>query len=67
MKEKKKPTNSQKLDMVREKGQSTCSAYDCTGLIPSAVLTEAQEDSYEELYPFIPSQTDTAEDIDGRK
>lgn len=67
MKEKENLTNSQKLDMVREKGQSTCSAYDCTGLIPSAVFTEAQEDSYEELYPFIPSQTDTSENIDNRK
>ena len=27
---------------------------DCTGLIPSAPLSEAELDSYEELYPFLP-------------
>lgn len=28
---------------------------DCTGLIPSAPLTEAEQESYEELYEFLPN------------
>ena len=30
------------------------SSSDCTGLIPSAPLNDAELDSYEELYPFLP-------------
>jgi hypothetical protein len=32
---------------------STCSAMDCTGLIPSLPQSEAELESYEELYPYI--------------
>lgn len=28
---------------------------DCTGLIPAAPLTEAEQESYEELYEFLPN------------
>lgn len=31
------------------------SSGDCTGLIPSAPLTDAELDSYKELYPFLPA------------
>lgn len=32
---------------------SLCSARECTGLIPSPPQTEAELDSYEEMYPFL--------------
>lgn len=32
---------------------ATCSSYDCTGLIPSAVQGQAEADAYEEIYPYI--------------
>ncbi len=32
---------------------NACSAYDCTGLIPSAVTDENEAESYEEIYPYI--------------
>ncbi len=32
---------------------NSCSAFDCTGLIPSAVQNEAQAEAYESLYPYI--------------
>ena len=32
----------------------TCSAMDCTGLIPSLPQDEAERKAYEELYPYIP-------------
>lgn len=31
----------------------TCSAMDCTGLIPSLPEDEAQREAYEELYPYL--------------
>ena len=34
---------------------NSISAYDCTGLIPSAVIDDAQAEAYEELYPYITS------------
>lgn len=30
-----------------------CSAMDCTGLIPSLPQSEAEQEHYEELYPFL--------------
>ncbi len=32
----------------------TSSAQDCTGLIPKAVADDAELESYEDLYPFLP-------------
>ena len=34
--------------------KSTCSASDCTGLIPALPQDEAQLESYQDLYPFNP-------------
>ena len=31
----------------------SCSSMDCTGLIPSLPQSEAELESYEELYPYI--------------
>lgn len=33
---------------------NSCSATDCTGLIPSSPQSEAEYDAYEELYHFRP-------------
>lgn len=33
---------------------SSCSMYDCTGLIPSAITDESQIESYESMYPYLP-------------
>ena len=33
---------------------NACSARDCTGLIPSAPLTEEEMDAYREIYDFEP-------------
>ena len=30
------------------------SVQDCTGLIPSGIVDEAEIESYEEFYPFLP-------------
>lgn len=34
---------------------NSASATDCTGLIPSAPVSEAELDAYEELYPYLPT------------
>lgn len=31
----------------------SCSATDCTGLIPNLPVSDAEIESYEELYPFL--------------
>lgn len=42
---------------------SLCSAQECTGLIPSPPLTDAELESYEELFPFlVPPQTDKGQE-----
>lgn len=35
-------------------GMKSCSATDCTGLIPALPQDEAELESYEELYHFLP-------------
>lgn len=32
---------------------NSCSATDCTGLIPNLPISDAEIESYEELYPFL--------------
>lgn len=34
---------------------NTSSGMDCTGLIPSAVKSEGEEENYNELYSFLPN------------
>lgn len=48
---------------------NACSSTDCTGLIPSAVQSEAELDSYEAVYHFEPpkmnlTNTDAKENRD---
>ncbi len=39
----------------------TCSAQDCTGLIPAGEVDEAELLRYAKLYPFLPEVSGTAE------
>ncbi|ADL05601.1 hypothetical protein [Lacrimispora saccharolytica] len=39
-----------------------CSTMDCTGLIPSAPQSEAELESYEDLYPFMPHSKNVDKD-----
>ena len=41
-------------DFDEEDYMNVSSAGDCTGLIPSAALTDDEFDSYTELYDFLP-------------
>lgn len=40
---------------------SAASAWDCTGLIPSAPSSSAELESYEAIYPFEPPKPDSNE------
>ena len=40
---------------------SSASAWDCTGLIPSAPSSSAELESYEAIYPFEPPKLDSNE------
>lgn len=40
---------------------SAASAWDCTGLIPSAPTSSAELESYEAIYPFEPPKLDSNE------
>lgn len=40
---------------------NAASSQDCTGLIPAAPVSAAEVESYEELYHFLPPNTDTKE------
>ena len=48
----KKIPDIEKLDRILDKNMNACSAYDCTGLIPSAITDESEVESYEQLYPY---------------
>lgn len=37
---------------------NTCSACDCTGLIPSAITDEDEIEAYEEIYPYLSDADD---------
>ncbi len=40
-----------------EAAANSCSAMDCTGLIPSPPASEAERESYEEVYHYQPKAT----------
>lgn len=50
---KRKKTNQEIIEGYDYLGNS-CSAMDCTGLIPSEPMSEAERDSYEEVYHYRP-------------
>ncbi len=45
------------IDSIEYDYLKTSSSQDCTGLIPSGIKNSAELESYEELYPFLPSVT----------
>lgn len=51
-------TNEQLIDSF-DYLSNAASLQDCTGLIPSAPLTGAELESYEELYHFLPPESST--------
>lgn len=53
MKEKRKKDNPEIIDGYDYLGNS-CSVMDCTGLIPSAPASQAERESYEEVYHYQP-------------
>lgn len=46
-------SNIEEPDMNME--FSTCSSYDCTGLIPSEVVNQEEYENYDEMYQFLPT------------
>lgn len=42
-----------------------CSTMDCTGLIPSLPQDEAEQEAYEDLYPYITMAVKDERDADG--
>lgn len=47
-----------KQDFEQDDYMKSGSSTDCTGLIPSAPLSDAEYNSYNELYSFLPHPTD---------
>ena len=41
---------------------STCSSYDCTGLIPIEIKSDVAVENYEEMYPFLPPTVEPKEE-----
>lgn len=44
------------MENKKNDGFQAASFRDCTGLIPAPPRTEAELESYEELYPFLPPE-----------
>jgi hypothetical protein len=40
------------LDTVMDQ-LGVCSANECTGMIPEAIMDESEQESYEDIYPYI--------------
>lgn len=40
-------------DIDEDMELNSCSMYDCTGLIPTAIQNRAEAEAYESLYPYI--------------
>lgn len=59
MKQEKKPQAAQKPtdEQLLETIFCSSSATDCTGLIPTAPTSHAEEENYNEMYTFLPSPT----------
>jgi hypothetical protein len=55
--DKKKGKSSDKYNIENSDLEfSTCSVYDCTGLIPFIPKNGIDTQSYEKLYPFLPTE-----------
>ena len=42
---------------------STCSSYDCTGLIPFEVVNQEEYENYDEMYQFLPTDLRDEDDF----
>lgn len=47
------------IEKCLEQMSNAYSAYDCTGLIPSKPTNDAEIESYNEVYNYLPSDTDS--------
>ncbi len=63
-KENKKKTESTTAKNNYDVDIQTCSAMDCTGLIPSLPQSEAELEAYEDLYPYLPHAKDVDKNTD---
>lgn len=54
-------SNIEEPDMDME--FSTCSSYDCTGLIPSEVVNQEEYENYDEMYQFLPTDLRDEDDF----
>ena len=54
-------SNIEEPDMNME--FSTCSSYDCTGLIPSEVVNQEEYENYDEMYQFLPTDLRDEDDF----
>lgn len=43
----------------------SASTQECTGLMPTPATNKAEEESYEELYPFLPKIPTQDTEVDG--
>lgn len=48
------PEKDELEENAAEPLMNASSGQDCTGLIPAAPLTEAEQESYEEVYDYLP-------------
>lgn len=54
-------SNIEEPDMDME--FSTCSSYDCTGLIPFEVVNQEEYENYDEMYQFLPTDLRDEDDF----
>lgn len=46
------------IDEEKDRYGVSASAFDCTGLIPRALKDEFEEESYGDIFPFLPEEED---------
>ena len=57
----KEPSKNKSADTDLEFDIQSCSATDCTGLIPALPETDAEFEHYQDLYHYLPDTPDRAE------
>ena len=57
----KEPSKNKSADTNWEIDIQSCSATDCTGLIPALPETDAEFEHYQDLYHYLPDTPDRAE------
>ncbi|MBS6196084.1 MAG: hypothetical protein KH828_10950 [Clostridiales bacterium] len=51
--QKKESDEKDKYGISHEGDFFSCSATDCTGLIPAGIVSDAEREAYKELYPSL--------------